>query len=206
MTIPEVLRTGVGAFRATAVTGFDRFFPRVAESAKPNTRWSTSNCSANLPFRSRHDYCSPRRSAAGATEFRFCGKLHPAVFFPVGEVQHHAHDQPDDQAQPCTPRQACHQSQRNHDPENRHQRHQRGLERPRQCRDVLTRRTQTPAQTMTNASSVPMLTSSPKMPMGINAAKTATKQPTRLVEIQGVRKRGWMAPAHCGSNPSRDME
>lgn len=56
--------------------------------------------------------------------------------------------------------------------------------------DFGIRSTHTPAQTMTNASNVPMLTSSPRMPMGINAAKTATKKPTRLVEIHGVRKRG----------------
>jgi len=69
-----------------------------------------------------------------------------------------------------------------------------------------TRRIHTPAQTITNASSVPMLTSSPKMPIGMSEAKIATKIPTVMLEIQGVRKRGCTAPAHSGRRPSRDME
>ncbi len=69
-----------------------------------------------------------------------------------------------------------------------------------------TRSTHTPAQTITNASSVPMLVISFKMPMGRMAGRKATKTPTTMDEIQGVRKRGCTAPAQRGSRPSRDME
>ena len=54
----------------------------------------------------------------------------------------------------------------------------------------LRRKTQVPAETMTNANNVPMLTSSPKTSIGTNAAKKATQTPTKIVDIQGVRKRG----------------
>jgi len=46
----------------------------------------------------------------------------------------------------------------------------------------LRRKIQVPAETITKASSVPMLTSSPRMSMGTNAAKKATKIPTKIVE------------------------
>src|SRR5580700_3460570 len=68
------------------------------------------------------------------------------------------------------------------------------------------RRIQTPAQTITNASSVPIETKEPRTLIGVNAATVATTRPTRIVERYGVRKRGWMALAHLGSNPSFDME
>ena len=45
----------------------------------------------------------------------------------------------------------------------------------------LRRSTHTPAQTITKASSVPILTSSPRIPIGIRAAKNATKMPTIVV-------------------------
>ena len=51
---------------------------------------------------------------------------------------------------------------------------------------------------MTKASNVPMLTSSPRMPIGISDAKIATKMPTVMLVIQGVRKRGCTAPAQLG--------
>lgn len=49
---------------------------------------------------------------------------------------------------------------------------------------------QTPAQTITKASSVPMLTNWPKSPMGTTAPTTATHSPTMAVDFQGVRNRG----------------
>src|SRR5215472_15537704 len=52
------------------------------------------------------------------------------------------------------------------------------------------RSTHTPAETMANASSVPMFTMSPSWLIGRDAASRATKNPTLSVEIQGVRKRG----------------
>src|SRR5262249_3964911 len=68
------------------------------------------------------------------------------------------------------------------------------------------RRIHTPAETMTNASSVPMLTISVSTLIGKDAARAATKNPTVRVEIQGVRKRGWTELNIRGNNPSRDME
>src|ERR1043166_8554827 len=70
----------------------------------------------------------------------------------------------------------------------------------------LRRSTQTPAQTITKASSVQILTNSPRMPIGISAAKNATKIPTMMVDFHGVRNFGWISPAHFQSKPSRDME
>src|SRR6476646_3593213 len=70
----------------------------------------------------------------------------------------------------------------------------------------LRRSTQTPAQTITKASSVPMLTNSPRIPIGISAAKNATKIPTMMVDFHGVRNFGWISPAHFQRKPSRDME
>src|SRR6185437_7422052 len=52
------------------------------------------------------------------------------------------------------------------------------------------RNTHTPAETMANASRVPMFTMSPSWLMGSDAASSATKKPTLIVEIHGVRKRG----------------
>src|SRR6266852_2652626 len=52
------------------------------------------------------------------------------------------------------------------------------------------RRTHTPAQTITKASNVPMLTISSSTLIGKDAASTATKKPTVKVEIQGVRNLG----------------
>ena len=51
-----------------------------------------------------------------------------------------------------------------------------------------------------------MLTSSPSTPMGMTEAKMATKIPTVMEEMYGVRNFGWTRPAHSGSRPSRDME
>src|SRR5882724_2137408 len=49
--------------------------------------------------------------------------LHPAVAAPVTEINSHADDQPDDQADPCSKWKIRHQVARNQDSQNRHQRH-----------------------------------------------------------------------------------
>src|SRR5262249_18201894 len=69
----------------------------------------------------------------------------------------------------------------------------------------LLRNTHTPAQTMTNASSVPMLTNWPRTLIGKRPEKVATSNPTTIDEIHGVRNRGWIALAQGGNNPSRDI-
>src|SRR5579863_1091789 len=69
-----------------------------------------------------------------------------------------------------------------------------------------TRSRQTPMQTITNASRVPMFTSSDRSLIVSTEAKKAAKQPTTIEVIHGVRKRGWMALAHLGSRPSLDIE
>src|SRR6185312_4316466 len=68
------------------------------------------------------------------------------------------------------------------------------------------RSTHTPAETMANASNVPMLTMSPSSLMGSEAASKATKKPTLSVESQGVRKRGWIVLKKLGNSLSRDIE
>src|SRR5215475_14948198 len=68
------------------------------------------------------------------------------------------------------------------------------------------RRIHTPAHTMTNARSVPIETSSPSTLIGVKAATVATHRPTRIVEMYGVRNRGWILHAHGGSSPSLDIE
>src|SRR4029079_8464999 len=55
-------------------------------------------------------------------------------------------------------------------------------------------RIQTAAETITNANSVPMLTRSARKLSGARAPPTATTRPTRIVDFQGVLKRGWTAP------------
>src|SRR6202050_2519029 len=56
------------------------------------------------------------------------------------------------------------------------------------------RRIHVTAETITKASSVPMLTSSPQMSIGRKAAKNATQVPTKMVAIHGVGKREETAP------------
>ena len=64
----------------------------------------------------------------------------------------------------------------------------------------------TAAQTITNASSVPMFTSSARMRSGRNAPMAATHTPVRMVDFHGVRNRSWTAPKNpVGSKPSRAM-
>src|SRR5882672_632185 len=66
----------------------------------------------------------------------------------------------------------------------------RGVRNGRGKSGLRRRRIHTPAQTMTNASNVPMLTISVSTLIGSEAASTATKMPTVRVEIQGVRNLG----------------
>src|SRR5579859_912379 len=69
-----------------------------------------------------------------------------------------------------------------------------------------TRKTQTPADTMVKASSVPMLTSSDSTSILKNAGMIAANDPNTIVVIQGVRNFGCTAEAHFGSRPSLDIE
>src|SRR5581483_5445850 len=68
------------------------------------------------------------------------------------------------------------------------------------------RSSHTPLQTITNASRVPMETSSLRTLIGVSAATVATQTPTRIVQIYGVRNRVCTVAAHLGSNPSFDIE
>ncbi len=81
-----------------------------------------------------------------------------------------------------------------------------GVRNGRASSGLRRRRIHTPAQTMTKASKVPMLTISVSTSIGRDAASTATNMPTVSVEIQGVRKRRWTALNMEGSKRSRDME
>src|ERR1700730_2461607 len=81
-----------------------------------------------------------------------------------------------------------------------------GVRKGRASSGLRRRMIHTPAQTMTKASNVPMLTISVSTSIGRDAASTATKIPTVRVEIQGVRKRGWTALNSAGNKRGRDME
>src|SRR5277367_2180868 len=60
-------------------------------------------------------------------------------------------------------------------------------------------------QTTMNATSVPIDTSSPRMPMGRHPANVAASAPVIRVEICGVRNLGCTEPKIFGSRPSCDM-
>ena len=66
----------------------------------------------------------------------------------------------------------------------------------------MRRNTMMPSATTMNAKSVPMLTNSPRTPIGVNPEANATINPVMIVVTCGVRKRGWMRLAHAGSSPS----
>src|SRR6476619_5524016 len=68
------------------------------------------------------------------------------------------------------------------------------------------RNTITPAETNTNANSVPMFVRSTTSAMFANAAKNATNTPVRIVPMYGVRYLGCTFARNGGSNPSRDIE
>ena len=82
--------------------------------------------------------------------------------------------------------------------------HEGHPERPRAPSGFVRRMMSTAAHTMTNAKSVPMLTSSARMRSGRKAAPMATKTPVRIVDFHGVRNFSWIAPKKlCGTRPSR---
>ena len=68
------------------------------------------------------------------------------------------------------------------------------------------RRIQTPAQTSTNASSVPMLTSCPSSCSGRTPVARPTATPVKIVDRYGVRNFGCTAAPHLPIRPSRDIE
>src|SRR5918997_1644178 len=67
------------------------------------------------------------------------------------------------------------------------------------------RSTNTPVQTITNASSVPIDTSLAASRTGRIAAGIATASPVTIEVMYGVRKRGWIFWTNGGNSPSRDM-
>jgi len=67
-------------------------------------------------------------------------------------------------------------------------------------------RVQTPAHTMMNASSVPMLGISPRAAIGTVDAKPATTNPTIKDDIHGVRNLGWTLLKTLDRSPSFDIE
>src|SRR5688500_9773896 len=68
------------------------------------------------------------------------------------------------------------------------------------------RRKITPADTNTNANSVPMFVRSTTSAMFANPANVATKRPVRIVPTYGVRYFGWTFENSGGRRPSRDIE
>src|SRR5471032_1109185 len=70
----------------------------------------------------------------------------------------------------------------------------------------FTRITHTPAHTITNANSVPMLVIWPTMLSGRKAENGATKKKNSMFERHGVWNFGWISEKTGGTRPSRDME
>ena len=68
---------------------------------------------------------------------------------------------------------------------------------------LFRRRTHTPAQTMTNASSVPMFTSSPRSSMGMRMRISPRANSHENREIYGVRKRRWIAAGPLAAEDRR---
>ena len=56
-----------------------------------------------------------------------------------------------------------------------------------------------------NAISVPIDTSSPRIPIGSSPARVAARKPVISVETPGVLKVGWILPNSGGNRPSRDI-
>src|SRR5687768_8652479 len=81
-----------------------------------------------------------------------------------------------------------------------------GVRNGRTSSGLLTRNTQMPALTITNASNVPIDTSSPSNPMGKNPATSIATMPVMMVARYGVWTFGWILPNTGGSNPSRAIE
>src|SRR5580704_2725121 len=63
-----------------------------------------------------------------------------------------------------------------------------------------------PAQTITNAKSVPMLVISPTTAIGANAANNSTNNISTKLQRHGVRNFGCTLLKSAGSNPSCDIE
>ena len=70
---------------------------------------------------------------------------------------------------------------------------------------LVLRSTMIPAETMTNASSVPIETSSPRRAIGNAPAINAQTMPVRIVVMYGVRNFVWTLLNTGGSSPSRDI-
>ncbi len=70
----------------------------------------------------------------------------------------------------------------------------------------VTRNTMMPMQTVTNASSVPLDTSSPSTFSGSRPPIRPAPMPVSTVENTGVFHSGWQARNGGGSSPSRDIE
>ena len=157
----------------------------------------------------RHTRASAQRASRSRADpiVRFVPLAQLAVPVAVGEVDHEADRHPDDQPLPVLRRQREHQQQagQNARESARTERAARGTAaRPS---GLVRRMISTAAQTITNASSVPMFVSSARMRQAAGTpAMAATKTPVRMVDFHGVRNFGWTAPKKpCGTRPSRAM-
>ena len=92
------------------------------------------------------------------------------------------------------------------DAEDRHDRHERRAERTRDVRPRVRAASITPTHTITNASSVPIDTSSPSSAIGKKPATIAATMPVTIVVTYGVWNFGWTLPNTAGSSPSRLIE
>src|SRR5215471_1547504 len=81
-----------------------------------------------------------------------------------------------------------------------------GVRYGRGASGLVLRITMTPTQTITNASSVPMLVMWPNFEIGRKPEKSETKTMKIRLQRHGVRNFGWISEKTLGSRPSRDIE
>ena len=81
-----------------------------------------------------------------------------------------------------------------------------GVRNGRGVSGAVRRSMSTPVHTIAKASSVPMLTRTPRTVMGKRPEAIATSTPVMMVVTCGVRKRGCSREKSGGSSPSRLIE
>ncbi len=132
------------------------------------------------------------------------GTTQPAVRVAIAEIQREANYAPDDQAPPGGRRQRIGHAAQNTTPTVATNQTAGTLNGRGRSGRVL-RNTSTPMHTTIKATSVPMETSSPRIPMGSSPPKVAASTPVMSVATCGVLNRGCTAPKNCGSRPSCDI-
>ena len=132
-------------------------------------------------------------------------RVEPAVMITVNEINAHADYKPNCETYPGDKRKTLHKKEA-----GQYSEYGRG-DAVRRLKGLLRSgsfilSTRIPAQTSTNAKSVPMLQRSTISSMLINAENTATKTPVTIVAKNGVLYEGCIELNIFGRSPSRDIE